>query len=315
VRGWARSVAGRLLQAVASAFAATLIVWALLPLAPGDPAFRVLQSQGIEDPSEHQVDLMRERLGLDRPLPVQYATWLGRVVQGDLSTSFRTGRPVAEEIGSRLPATAALLGTALLASIVISFVLALVAVWFHGRWPDRLIQGYTQVTAAVPTFIFALLVLQYVVVGLGVGSVLPSGTLWAALLPALTIAVDRAGGWTQLLRASLLDHVQAPSVLVARSRGAGRRRALLAHALPNAILPYLTAVGVSVGALVGGAPLIEEIFTWPGVGRLLLQAISARDYPVIQGFVLIGALCYVAAALLVDLLAMAIDPRLREARA
>lgn len=313
VNGVAAKVLSRLGQAVASAFAATIIVWLLLPLAPGDPALRILMSQGIDDPHPAQIEALREELALDRPLPVQYVEWLGRVVQGDFSVSYRTGAPVAREIFSRLPATLALLGTALAMSILISFILALVAVWYRDRWPDRVIRGYTQVMASTPTFILGLLVLQYVVIGLGIGTVLPQGLWPAAFLPALTIAVDRAGGWTQLLRANLLENVNASTVLVARSRGASRFRALMRYAVPNSLMPYLTAIGVSVGALIGGTPIMEEIFTWPGIGRLLVQSIQARDFPVIQGFVLFAALSYVLAALLVDLIAMWRDPRLRGA--
>ncbi|HWJ88713.1 MAG TPA: ABC transporter permease [Pelagibacterium sp.] len=300
-------------QAMAAALAATLIVWLILPLAPGDPVLRILAAQGIDEPNELQIDVLRAELALDRPLPVQYIEWLGRVVQGDLSVSYRTGQPVLTEIASRLPATALLLGTALAFSVFFSLILALIAVHFRDRWPDRIIRAYTQITASVPTFIFALLVLQYVVLGLGIGKVLPRGLGWLVLLPALTLAIDRAGGWTQLLRASLLEHIHSGPVLVARSRGATRWRTLWRHALPNSLLPYITAIGVSLGAMIGGTPIIEEIFTWPGLGRLMLLSIQARDFPVIQAFVLLGALCYVTASMLVDLVSMAIDPRLREA--
>lgn len=310
--GLSARIAKRLGQALAAVLAATLIVWLLLPLAPGDPVMRILAAQNIDEPNDLQIAVLREQLALDRPLPIQYFEWLGRVARGDLSVSYRTGQPVAAEIASRLPATALLLGSAIAFSVVFSLALALVAVRFFGRWPDRLVCGYTQITASVPTFIFALLVLQYVVLGLGIGQVLPRGMGWLVLLPALTIAVDRAGGWTQLLRASLLEHINSRSVMVARSRGATRWRTLWRYGLPNSILPYLTAIGVSIGGMIAGTPIIEEIFTWPGLGRLLLQSITARDYPIIQAFVLLGALSYVGASLLVDLAAMWIDPRLRE---
>lgn len=310
--GLSARILKRLGQALASALAATLLVWLLLPLAPGDPVMRILAAQNIEEPNDLQIEVLRDQLGLDRPLPVRYLEWLGNVVRGDLSVSYRTGQPVLQEIASRLPATILLLGSALAFSVFFSLVLALVAVRFHRRWPDRLICAYTQVTVSVPTFIFALLVLQYLVLGLGIGQVLPRGTGWLVLLPALTIAIDRAGGWTQLLRANLLEHINSRAVMVARSRGATRWRTLWRYALPNAILPYLTAIGVSIGGMIAGTPIIEEIFTWPGLGRLMLQSITARDYPVIQAFVLIGALSYVTASLLVDLAAMWIDPRLRE---
>lgn len=307
----AAAILKRVAQAILTALAATVIVWSLLPLSPGDPVMRILEARNIHEPNDLQIASLREELALDRPLPMQYVQWLGKVVQGDLSVSYRTGRPVLTEIAERLPATLLLLGTALAASVVLSMVLALVSVAWRGRWPDRLILLYTQIGAALPTFVFALLVLQYVVVGAGVGKVLSNGTLALVLLPALTIAVDRAAGWTQLLRASLLEAMNANFAQVARARGASRWFVLWRHALPNGLLPFLTAIGVSIGALIGGAPIIEEIFTWPGLGRYVLQALSSRDFPVIQGFVLLSGLAYVGASLMVDLVAMWIDPRIR----
>jgi ABC-type dipeptide/oligopeptide/nickel transport system permease component len=309
--GLAAAIAGRIAQAVLTALVASTLVWALLPLAPGDPVLRLLEARHIVDPTDYEIAALRSQLALDQPLPLQYVNWLGRVVQGDLSTSYRTGRPVMAEIAERVPATLLLLGTALAASIVLAIGLALICVAWRDRWPDRLILFYTQIGAALPSFVFALLVLQYVVVGAGLGRVLPQGALALVLVPALTVAVDRAAGWTQLLRASLIEAGHANHALVARARGATRWRVLAHHALPNGILPFLTAIGVSIGALIGGSPLIEEIFTWPGVGRYVLQALSARDYPVIQGFVLLSGLAYVAASLLVDIAAMLLDPRLR----
>ncbi|WP_425051765.1 ABC transporter permease [Psychromarinibacter sp. S121] len=305
----------RIAQAVLTALAASLLVWAMLPLAPGDPAYRILKARAPQhEPLPAEIEQMREDIGLDRPLPVQYASWLGKVVQGDLSVSWRSGRPVAEEISKRLPATLTLLGLALVISVGCALALALISARFRDRWPDRAIRAFSQIGAALPTFLFALLALQYIVVNAGVGKVLSGGALAYAVLPALIIGVDRAAGWTQLMRASLIEVMDSGFAHVARARGAGETRILLRHGLPNALLPFLTAIGVSVGALLGGAPIIEAVFTWPGLGSYALEALSARDFPVVQAFVLVSALMYVAAALLVDLAAMAIDPRLREPR-
>lgn len=309
----AAAILKRVFQAVLTALVASTLVWALLPLAPGDPVLRIFEARHITEPNDLQIANLRAEMGLDQPLPLQYLNWLGRVVEGDLGISYRTGKPVLAELLERLPATLLMLGTALVVSIALALVLSLTSVAFRGRRPDRLILLYTQIGAALPTFVFALLVLQYVVVGAGIGKVLPQGATLLVLLPALTVAVDRAAGWTQLLRAALIEAGNANHALVARARGASRWRVLRRHALPNAFLPFLTAIGVSIGALIGGAPIIEEIFTWPGVGRFVLQALSARDYPVIQSFVLLSGLSYVAASLLVDIIAMALDPRLRTA--
>ncbi|QPH56151.1 ABC transporter permease [Pontivivens ytuae] len=301
----------RIGQAILTALAASVLVWALLPLAPGDVAERVLLARGMQDLTTAEIDAAREQLGLNDPLVIQFLNWLGGVFRGDLGQSFTSQAPVMQEIMERLPATLMLLGLALVVSILFSLALALIAAAYRDRWPDQAIRLYTQIGAALPTFVFALLALTFVVVGFQMGRVLAEPSWSAALIPAFIIGLDRAASWTQLLRAGLLEAMASGYAEVARARGASERRILLRHALPNALLPFLTAIGVSVGALIGGAPLIEAIFTWPGLGAYLLEALTARNYPVIQAYVLIAALSYVTAALLVDLVALVLDPRLR----
>lgn len=312
--GLLAAVSLRIGQALLTALAASVIVWALLPLAPGDVAERVLLARGMQDLTTAEIEAAREELGLNRPLAVQFLTWLGGVFQGDLGQSFTSQAPVSQEIMERLPATLILLGLALAVSIVLSLLLALIAAACRDRWPDRVILLYTQIGAALPTFVFALLALTFVVVGFQMGRVLADPSWSAALIPAFIIGLDRAASWTQLLRAGLLEAMASGYAEVARARGASDLRILLRHALPNAFLPFLTAIGVSIGALIGGTPLIEAIFTWPGLGAYLLEALTARNYPVVQGYVLIAALSYVTASLLIDLVAMVLDPRLRTKR-
>lgn len=302
----------RIGQALLTALAASVIVWALLPLAPGDVARRVLLARGMQDLTAAEIESAREELGLNDPLTIQFLNWLGGVFQGDLGQSFTSQAPVAREIMERLPATVMLLGLALVFSIVLSLVFALIAAACRDCWPDRAIRLYTQIGAALPTFVFALLALTFLVVGFQLGRVLADPSWSAALIPAFIIGLDRAASWTQLLRAGLLEAMASGYAEVARARGASERRILLRHALPNALLPFLTAIGVSIGALIGGVPLIEAIFTWPGLGAYLLEALSSRNYPVIQAYVLITALSYVTAALLIDLAALVLDPRLRD---
>ncbi|MCX6047985.1 MAG: ABC transporter permease, partial [Chloroflexi bacterium] len=267
-----------------------------------------------EDPDPILIAQTRQTMGLDQPLPFQYVQWLGRVVRGDLSISYRSGKPVLAELVTRLPATLYLLGVALVMAIVLSVVAALVAVATQDHWPDRLIRLLTQVGASVPSFLVGLLLLQYLIVGAKIGRVLSNGAMELVLLPAFCLALLKAANWTQLLRANMLEALGANYTLVARARGAKKIRVLLRYVLPNAALPFLTALGVSIGTMIGGAPIIEEIFTWPGVGHYVLQALNARDFPVVQGFVLLSGLSYVAASLLVDSVNMWVDPRIRERR-
>lgn len=313
-RGWPRALGRIGLQAGLAAFGASVLVWAMLPLAPGDPVDMILAARRIEEPTTAQIAELRARFGLDLPLWQRYLHWLGGVLRGDLGLSWRTGEPVAEALLRRLPATLQLVGLSLAVSVVWSLALALIAVRWAGRWPDRLVMAYTRVFAAIPAFVLALLVLQFVVVGLGLGQVLSGGAGITLVLAAVILGIDRAAGWTQLLRATLAEQMARGPADVARARGARETRILAVVALPPALLPWLTALGISVGGLIGGAPVLETIFTWPGLGAYLLQALSVRDVPVIQAFVLIAVLAYVAASSSVDALALLIDPRLRSPR-
>lgn len=310
-RGIARALALRLMQAGLAAFGASLLVWLMLPLAPGDPVDMILSARRIEEPTAEQIAALRDRFGLDLPLWQRYLLWLSGVVQGDFGLSWRTGEPVWDGLVHRLPATLSLVGLSLVVSVGWSLALALVAARWVGRWPDRLVLGYTRLFAAIPSFVLALLVLQFAVVGLGVGRVLSGGTGATLILAAAVLGIDRAAGWTQLLRAGLIEQLARGPADVARARGAGPARVLTVYALPPAMLPWLTALGISLGGLIGGAPILEAIFTWPGLGAHVLTALSVRDVPVIQAFVLIAVLAYVVASLLVDALALLMDPRLR----
>ena len=311
--GLLHALSWRLAQAVLAAFGASLLVWMMLPLAPGDPVDMILAARRIEEPTAAQIMALRESFGLDLPLWQRYLHWLSGVLQGDFGLSWRNGEPVLQGLAQRLPATLQLVGTGFAIAIGYSLALALIAARWHGRWPDRAVLACTRVTAALPAFILALLVLQYLVVGLGLGKVLSGGMGTTLFLAAAILGIDRAAGWTQLLRAGLLQHLAYGPADVARARGAREGRILMTYALPPAFLPYLTALGVSLGGLIGGSPILEVIFTWPGIGQHVLQALSVRDVPVIQAFVLVAVIAYVGASLIVDGLALWLDPRLRTA--
>jgi ABC-type dipeptide/oligopeptide/nickel transport system permease component len=201
----------------------------------------------VENPQEPQIEAVRQELNLDEPRIVQYLAWLGRAARGDLSISFQSGRPVAEEIAKRFPATALLAVVALVFSIVLSVSAALIGAAFYDKSPDKIIRFLTQAGAAMPSFLLGLLVLQFVVVRFGWGKVVSGSSIADVFLPALCLAVGRASDWTQILRANLLEALDARYTIVARARGATRRRVLLRYALPNALIPFLTVVGVGSG--------------------------------------------------------------------
>lgn len=308
---WLRRSAARGAQTLLTLLGASVLIWALLPLAPGDPALRTLHALGNENPRASEVVAMRQALQLDRSLLRQYGTWLARAVRGDLSISWQSGQPVTRELGKRLPATVLLALVTLLLALALALLLALVSAAFPARWPDQLVKLLTQLSAALPGFLLGLLLLHWVVLGSGVGRVLAGGTLADVWLPAFCLALGRVADWAQLLRVGLLDALGAKFTLVAAARGASRWRLLWRYALPNALLPFLTVVGTGLGALLGGVAIIETVFTWPGLGSYVVAALAARDLPVLQGFVLFSTLVYVGVNWLTDGLSAWLDPRLR----
>jgi len=293
VRGPSRRIA----QAAVTLVGAAVLVWSLQLLAPGDPARRVLVANGVGNPTPTQVAALRAELGLDEPAPVRLGRWLLAAATGDLGRSWRSGAPVAAELADRLPATLRLAAVAL--------ALALIA---QHRRADLAARGLVFLGAAVPSFVVGTLLLEVVVVRLGIGRVLADGSWGGAVLPAVPLALAAAAVWARVLRAAMLEVRARRHVQVARARGAGRLRVLLVHVLPGASPPLFTAIGMTVGSLLAGAAVVETIFTWPGVGPYLVEAIVARDVPVVQGTVLLGVLAHVVANTLADLAAAAVDP-------
>ncbi len=303
----------RLGQALATLLFASVLIWSLVLLTPGDPARRVLHARGVENPPASQVAAVHRELGLDRPAYERYVSWLGHAVQGDFGPSWKSNRPVSDELFSRLPATLTLLAAALPLAIGLSVLLGALAGSRPRRWPDASVRAVTVVLAVVPSFLLATVIIKVVVVRWGAFRVVTDGS-WATVLPpALTLAVGAVAVWTRLLRSGLLAARAAPYLEVARARGASPLRRLTRHALPNTLIPFLTVIAVEVASLLAGAPVVESVFTWPGVGRYAVAAIQARDVPVVQGFTVLAVLAYVLVSMLVDLLAMVLDPRLRNA--
>ncbi|WP_211589063.1 ABC transporter permease [Allorhizocola rhizosphaerae] len=304
-----RRLLARLGVAVATVAGAAALVWALQLLAPGDPARRVLAATGIHDPLPAQVEAAQRELGLDQPVYRRLMDWYAGVARGDLGVSWRTGRPVRAELADRLPATGRLVAATGVLAALAAIPVTLLASASRRRWPDGLLRVGTFVAAATPSFLVGTLLLDILVVRAGVGRVLSDGSWRAAWLPAVPLALGIAAYWSRVLRTALGEAATAPFLETAAARGSGRLRLLFVHALPNAARPLLAAVGVAMGSLLAGAVVIETLFTWPGVGRHLIEAIEARDAPVVQGFVLFGVACYVATSLLTDMLAWLIDPR------
>lgn len=305
----------RLTQALVSLWVASVLVWSMLLFTPGDPALRVLAAKHITDPTPEQVAEQQERMGLDQSPVERYFDWLSGALRGDLGESWSSGRPVADELASRLPATVILTVAALGLAVTSALALGCLAGYAPRRWPDAVVRAVVLVAAAVPSFVVATLLLDVVVVRWGWFQVVTDGSWSTVLLPAVTLAPAPAAAWARLLRAGILEARRAPYLQVAEARGASPMRLIGYHALPNALVPFLTIVGTGTASLLGGAPVVETIFTWPGVGRYAVEAITARDLPVVQGFTLLAVAAYVAVSMVVDVVAAAIDPRLRVSEA
>ena len=302
-----RYVLYRLLLALPTVFGVITLVFLLIHLVPGDPVDVML---GETARAADKVRL-RHQLGLDRPLLIQYARYLRRLARADLGRSLHSGRPVRRMIVARYPATLELAAGALLVAVLLAAPLGLVAAARPGSPLDALCRGIAVAGASMPNFWLGPLLILIFAIALEWAPVSGRGGLAHLALPALTLGMGMAAVLTRMLRATLLDRLGDEYIRTARAKGASELRVLLRHALRNAVLPVVTVLGLQAGALLAGAIITETIFAWPGIGRLTLLAIQTRDYPLVQGCMLVIALTYVVINLCTDLLYGVIDPRLR----
>lgn len=307
--GAAWAVLRRSGQAAATLLVGSLLVWALAAMAPGDPARRVLEANNVTNPTAAQVQAKREQLGLTGNPVARYGRWAADAVRGDLGVSWVTGQPVQRELGRRLPATLRLTLAAVALAVLAALGLALLAAAAPGRWPDTLVRLVSTGALVLPSFVVGLVVLNVVVLRWANLRVIADGGWATVLLPAITLALAPAAVWSRVLRTGLLRAAGAGYVDVARARGATGWWSLTRHQLPNALAPFLTVVGTGVAALLGGAPIVETVYTWPGIGAYAVAGITSRDLPVLQGYALLAIAAYVAVSLLVDLLVAMLDPR------
>jgi peptide/nickel transport system permease protein len=287
---------------------ASTLIWVLVPLAPGNPSYRILRAQGVLDPSPSEVGEIANRYGLDRPLPAQYLIWAKGVARGDFGVSYMTGRPVAEEMRRRLPATLRLTVATMGIALFTSVLAALAGTRYRGRWPDAACRVVAFLTATVPSFVVGFLLLEVLIVEQGWGQVAGTGDWAGVWLPACALSFGLFATWSRLLRSELTLALESRFAFVLRARGLAEHRILTHHALPVAAPPFLQTVGLGFGAVLSGAPVIEAVFTWPGLGSFAVQAVNARDLPVVQGYAIYATFAYVMSSTLVDIAAAAIDP-------
>jgi ABC-type dipeptide/oligopeptide/nickel transport system permease component len=302
-----RYLVRRLLLTIPVLIGVATLVFALIHFIPGDPAQAILG----EAASPEDIAQLRERLGLDRPLLVQYGSFLRGLLRGDLGVSLRNDQPVTQQILERMPATAELAFAAMFVAVAIALPLGIIAAVWRGTAIDFSAMTLSLVGISVPNFWLGPLLAIVFAVELGWLPVGGRGTLAHLVLPAITLGAALAAILARMTRASLLEELREPYVLAARAKGVSRARAVLRHAFRNSLIPIVTILGLQFGVVLTGAVITETIFAWPGIGRLLIQSISFRDYPTVQGCVLLIAVTYVGVNLITDLTYGFLDPRIR----
>jgi peptide/nickel transport system permease protein len=300
----------RLVGTVPVLFGVTLVVFAMTWLTPGDPVVALLgdSAQGITGQARED---LRRQLGLDRPWPAQYLDYVGGLVRGDLGTSVRSRRPVLREVLDRLPATAELALAGLAIAVALGVSLGVAAALRKRTWVDALAIAVALVGVSVPVFWSGFLLMLVFSLDLGWLPASGRGTWRHLVLPAVTVGVSSAAFIARITRGAVLETLGQDYVRTARAKGVAERIVVVRHALRNALLPIVTVVGLQLGGLLGGAVLTESVFAWPGVGRMLVDAILARDLPLVQGSVLVVALLFILVNLAVDLSYAAINPKVR----
>lgn len=309
----------RILYAIPIAIGVTVFCFALVYMAPGDPLTRLLP----DDASPATIQMIKEAYGLDKPIPIQYVIWLGNAVTGDLGTSIQSNRPVLEEVTKALVNTVFLSAVSVLVAFSIAFVLGTVAAYHNGRAIDRFATGFSVLGVSIPNYWFGIVLIIIFSVqlrwlpatGMGAGgsgsySLLSVEGIRHLVLPVITMALIPLGIIMRTTRSAVSEVLGQDFVQTLRAKGLNERT-VLRHAVRNAMPGVLAVMGLQFGYLMGGSILVETIFTWPGTGSLLNQAILNRDIPILQGTILVLAMIFVATNLAVDLLQTAVDPRIK----
>jgi peptide/nickel transport system permease protein len=317
-----RFVLRRLVQAVPTFFGITLLSFIVLRLAPGDPV--TLMVGGTQGMRAEDLAAMRAAYGLDQPLPIQYLSWLGHLLTGDFGRSFLYKRPVIEMIQASLPNTLLLAGMALLLTVVVGVPMGIVAARFRGSWLDQVIRVVGVVGHAIPAFWFGLLFILILSVQFRlfpVGGMLTIGKesldipdrLAHLFGPVLTLSLAGIANYSRYMRAETLEVLSQDYVRTARAKGLQESLVLFVHALRNALLPLVTALGTQIAFLVSGAIVVEQVFAWPGMGRMTYDAARSKDYPIVMGVVVVTSTILLLSYIARDVAYGLVDPRVKRA--
>ena len=296
-----------LILLVGITFLSFLLSW----LSPGDAAERMLKKSGMMV-TEEQLEAKREELGIDQPLLVQYKNWLVKLCKGDLGTSYKSKKEVVQELAKNLPYTAALTAVAMLLVILISLPVGILCAQHRNGLFDNIWRGVTYLFSSLPSFFVALLLMYVLALKLGLLPVIATRNWKGILMPALVLALTLSAWSIRQVRAIVLKELSKGYIDGLKSRGISRRKILFGHVLKNSMLPLVTLFGISIGNMMGGTTIVESIFSWPGVGKMAVDAINYRDYPVIQGYVVWMALIFLVINFAVDASYQFFDPRVRK---
>ena len=300
----------RLLQLIPILLGITFLAFAMMRVAGSDAITELYGDKGAV--SQEIIDQRKAELGLDRPFVQQYVSWLGGMLRGDMGVSYVSGKDVFKTFISKLPATLLLTALSILMTVVISIPLGILAAVRHDKVTDYILRFLSFIGNSLPNFFVALLLMQLLSIKLGWLPVISSGvTLRSAIMPTLTLAIAMSAKYMRQVRATVLEELNKDYVLGARARGVRGKVILLKSVLKASLLTIITLLALSIGSLLGGTAIIESIFMWDGVGKLAVDAITMRDYPIIQAYVVWMAIIYVLVNLVTDLLYHALDPRIR----
>ena len=300
----------RIVQLFIVLLGVTFLTFIITQAAPSDAAEMKYVSKGMM-PSVELLEKTREEKGLNDPILIQYVRWLDNVLHGDLGESSKFGESVWTQMTKKLPMTLKLAGVSMVVLIVVAFPLGILSAVKKNRAADYVIRFLSFFGVSMPNFWLALLLMYIFAVRLGWFRVVSADSLQGMVLPVATLTIPMISSYARQIRTALLEELNANYVTGARSRGIPESRIIWGHVLPNAILPIITLIGLSVGHLLGGAAIIETIFSWQGIGNMVVEAIRVRDYPLIQGYVIWMALIYVTVNLIVDIAYRCLDPQIR----
>lgn len=303
----------RVLKLIPVLLGISFFTFFLLYLAPGDPAETKLSAGGIAYSNE-LLEKTREEMGLNQSIPTQYINWLSNAIKGDLGKSYIDGLSVFDKLSKAMPYTISLAFNSIIISVVVSIPLGILTALYKDKLPDNIIRFFTFIGNAIPDFILALILIYFFSIKLKILPVIASKSYKGLIMPTLSLAIVMSSKYIRQIRSLVSEELEKDYVMALRAKGIKNSTILFKNVLKNCMVTIITLVGLSLGSLLGGTAIIENIYVWPGIGRLVVEAILKRDYPVVQGFVIWIAIIYVLINIVIDLSYPLFDPRAKVTR-